>query len=89
MMEIFQELELNFVHVCQATSVMSDSATLWTVDSSGKNTRVGCHVLFQGIVLSWTEPVRVSCIPALAGRFSITSATWEFCAMNFILLQQE
>ena len=52
MMEIFQELELNFVHVCQATSVMSDSATLWTVDSSGKNTRVGCHVLFQGIVLT-------------------------------------
>ena len=27
--------------------------------------------------------------PALPGGFSITSATWEFCAMNFILLQQE
>ena len=38
-------------------SVVSDSETLWTVahqapcpwDSPGKNTRVGCHALFQGI----------------------------------------
>ena len=38
-------------------SVMFDSATLWTVahqaplpmDSPGKNTRVGCHFLLQGM----------------------------------------
>ena len=71
MMEIFQQLELNFVHVCQATSVTSDSATLWTVDSSGKNTRVGCHVLLQGIVLSGTEPGSLASLHWPAGSLPL------------------
>ena len=40
-------------------SVMSDSVTTWTIacfsvhgDSPGKNTRVGCHALLQGIFLT-------------------------------------
>ena len=45
------------VSVCSVASVVSDSATLWTIacqapsswDSPGKNIGVGCHVLFQGI----------------------------------------
>ena len=43
----------NYVLSC---SVMSDSVTTWTIvcfsvhgDSPGKNTRVGCHALLQGI----------------------------------------
>ena len=42
-----------YMHACSVTSVVSDSATLWTIahqaplswDSPGKNTRVGCHSL--------------------------------------------
>ena len=46
------------VHVCQATSVKSDSATLWTIeptklfcpwDSPGKDPGIGCHALFKVI----------------------------------------
>ena len=45
--------------MCVSCSVVSDSATLWTVacqappsmDSPGKNTGVGNHFLFQGINL--------------------------------------
>ena len=43
---------------CYVTSVVSDSATLWTItyqappSVAGKNTRVSCHDLLQGIVLT-------------------------------------
>ena len=62
--------------VCQVILVTYDSATLWTVPtgllcpwaSPGKNTRVGCHALLQGILptqglnphlLSW----QAECLP--------------------------
>ena len=59
--------------------------TLWTVahrllcprDSSGKNTGVGCHALLQGIFLSQGSNVGLLHLPALAGRFFTTGATWE------------
>ena len=45
-------------------------------DSSGKNTRVGCHALLQGIFPDpGIKPHLIS--PALAGRFFTTRATWE------------
>ena len=48
------------MHAFEVTSVVSDSATLWTVarqvpcpwDSPGKDTGVGCHALLQGIFLT-------------------------------------
>ena len=40
-------------------------------DFPGKNTRVGCHFLLQGI--SPTQEIE----PALAGGFLTTSATWD------------
>ena len=54
-------------------------------DSSGKNTRVGCHALLQGISLTWgSNPCLLS--PALAGGFFTTSATWEAPQMQSIVL---
>ena len=48
-------------------------------DSSGKNTRVGCHALLQGILLTQeSNPNLLSLVsPRLAGRIFTTSATWE------------
>ena len=65
-------------------SVLSDSATPWTVahqvplpwDSPGKNTGVGCHALFQGNLPDpGIEPAPLMS-PALAGGFFTTSTTW-------------
>ena len=44
----------------------------------GKNTGVGCHFLFQGILLSQGSNPRL-CLtsPALGGRFFTTNATWQ------------
>ena len=59
--------------------------TLWTVatrllspwDSPGKNTGVGCHALPPGDLPDpGIEPKSLR-FPALAGRLSTTSATWE------------
>ena len=45
-------------------------------DSPGKNTRVDCHALLQGIFLTQgLNPCLFT--SALAGRFFTTSATWE------------
>ena len=44
-------------------------------DSPGKNTRVGCHALLQGIFLTQGSNMCLMS-SALAGRF-FTSATWE------------
>ena len=46
-------------------------------DSPGKNTRVGCHALFQRIFLSQGLNSRLLLSPALAGRFFTASATWK------------
>ena len=50
-------------------------------DSPGKNIGVGCHALLQGIFLTQGSNPHLLSIslksPALAGRFFITSATWE------------
>ena len=46
-------------------------------DSPGKNTVVGCHALLQGIFPTQGSNVGLLHLPALAGRFLTTSATWE------------
>ena len=63
---------------------MSYFATPWPVSLQillsmgfpGKNTGVGCHVLFQGLFP--TQGLN-HCLksPALAGRFFTINATWE------------
>ena len=50
-------------------------------DSLGKNTRVGCCALLQGIFL--TQGMNLHLSPALAGGFFTTSTTWE--AMNIYI----
>ena len=45
--------------------------------SPGQNTGVGCHALLQGIFLTQGSKLRLSCLPALAGRVFTISATWE------------
>ena len=45
-------------------------------DSPGKNTAVGCHALLQDLPDPGIEPVSLRS-PALAGRFFITTTTWE------------
>ena len=57
------------VHACLVTSVLSDSATLWTVArqaplsiSPGKNTGVGCHALLQGIFLTQGSNRNLLCL---------------------------
>ena len=77
------------VHLCSAC-VLSCSgrvqlfATLCTTarqaplcpwDSPGKKIGVHCFTLFQGILL--TQQSNLHLLPALAGRFFTTSATWE------------
>ena len=46
-------------------------------DSPGKNTRVGCHILLQGI-FSTQGSYPALMFPALAGGFFTTSATYDF-----------
>ena len=46
-------------------------------DYPGKNTGVGCHALLQGIFLTQGLNPRLLHSPELAGRFFITSTTWE------------
>ena len=51
-------------------------------DSPGKNTRVGCCVLLQGIFLHpGIEPASLMS-SALAGGFFATSTTWEALKSN-------
>ena len=60
----------------------------WTVaaklicpwDSLGKNTGVGSHALLQGIFLTRRSNPRLLSLPALAGGFFTTSATWDACS---------
>ena len=62
------------LRVCSVASIVSDSATSWTVaprflcpwDSPGKNTGVGCHGLLWGIFLSHGSNLGLLCL--LHGR---------------------
>ena len=57
--------------------------TLWSAsllcpwDSPGKNTRVGCRALLQGIFLTQGSTMCLLCLPTLAGGSFTTKATWE------------
>ena len=70
--------------ICVSCSAVSDSlrhhgpcqAPL-SMDSPGKNTRVGCHALLQGIFPTQGSNPQLSMAPALAGGFFTTNATWE------------
>ena len=74
-----------WMHVLSHFSHVQHCATLWTVayqaplsmDSPGKNTGVGCHVLLQGIFPTVKIKPMSLMSPALAGRFSTTSTAWE------------
>ena len=54
-------------------------------DSPGKNTRVGCHALLQGIFLTQGSKPCLLRIPVFTGRFFTTSANWEARGMMYIL----
>ena len=56
------------------------SQALWSWDSPGNNTAVGCHALLQGIFLTQGLKWHLLCLLALADRFFTTSATWEALA---------
>ena len=51
------------------------SSVQW--DSPGKNSRVGCHALFEGIFPTQGSNPHVFTPPALSGRFFTTSTAWE------------
>ena len=77
------------VNGCCCCLVLKSCLTLchtpWTVAHksplsmgfSGKNTGVGCHALLQGICPTQGLNPESLVSPALAGRFFITSTTWE------------
>ena len=81
------------VHVCTLScfSCVQLCAILWTVahqaplsmDSSGKNTGVGCYALLHGIFLTQGPNSHLLLSSALAGRFFTTSATWEAEAQSY------
>ena len=50
---------------------------LYIWDSLGKNTEAGCHALLQGIFPIQGSHLRLLRLPALAGGFFTTSATWQ------------
>ena len=61
--------------LCVCAKSLQSCPTLWNCpwDSLGKDTRVGCHALLQGIF-----PTQGSLMsPALVGMFFTTSATWK------------
>ena len=53
-------------------------------DSSGKNTRVGCHALLQDIFLNQDLNLCLLHLPALAGRFFTAGATWAALAKFYV-----
>ncbi|CAI9165931.1 unnamed protein product [Rangifer tarandus platyrhynchus] len=56
---------------------MQPARLLCPRDSPGKNTRVGCHALLQGIFPTQGSILRPFMSPSLTGRFFTISATWE------------
>ena len=73
------------MHVCSVASVVSNSLRPHGLghqvplpwDSLGKNTRVGCHALLQGIFPTQEVNLCLLHLPALAVTFFIISVTWE------------
>ena len=55
-------------------------------DSPGKNTRVGCHSLLQGIFPTQESNPHLLCSPALVGRLFTTSTTWEAVTGGIVAL---
>ena len=77
-------LQVSLMHACKVTSVVSDSVQLYGLklarflcpwDSPDKDTRVG-FALLQGIFPIKGSKPRLLSLPALAGGFFTTSATW-------------
>ena len=60
-------------------------ANLYPWDSPGKNTRVGCYILLQGIFLTQGLNLHLLHLPALAGGFFAASATWETQYMQSVM----
>ena len=87
-----QILFLEKVCVLSPFSCIRLFAALWTVaqqvlyswDSLGRNTGVGCHALLQGIFPTQESTSLLS--PALAGRFFTTSGTWETLGKEHVVL---
>ena len=55
-------------------------------DSPGNHTEVGCRALLQGVFPTQGSNPCLLCLPALAGRFSTTSATWEVLVLSTCVL---
>ena len=60
-----------------ALRIAEDSSVLCPWNSPGKKTRVGSHSLHQGNIPKPGIELKSLTYPALAGRFFITSRTWE------------
>ena len=63
--------------MCKCIHVFQAARLLCLGDFPGKNTGVGCHFLLQGISLTQGLNSCLLHLPALAGEFFTTSATWE------------
>ena len=81
----FTRLNLTCVHVCaQSLNRVWLFATPWTIatrllclwDFPGKNIRVGCHFLLQGIFPTQGSN-RISCVSYIGRRVLYHCATWE------------
>ena len=59
------------------TTLCQPTRFLHPWDSSGKNTGVGFHVLLQGLFPTQGSNPHLLHLPALAGGFITSSATWE------------
>ena len=65
----------SFLTLCDPMDCSPPGSCPW--DSPGKNTGVGCHALLQGIFPTQGSNPHLSPLPAVAGGFFTTSATWE------------
>ena len=79
---IFKVLLCTFAQSLQSCPTLCDPmdwATRFLLpwDSLGKNTRVGCHALLQGIFPTQEVNLCLLHLPALAVRLFIISVTWE------------
>ena len=70
--------------LCNPWAVCSLPGSSVHGDSPGKNTRVGCHALLQGIFP--TQGLNLHLMsPALANAFFTTSSSWEKCIFKLYL----
>ena len=58
---------------------LQSASLLCPLNFPGKNTRMGCHFLLQGIFPIQRSETMSFATPALAGRVFTTSTTWEAC----------